>query len=348
MSRISHNPYAAAQDGLAQTERTRAEHGRDDARASHQAALFRGRTLFAHARNVSARLLANKQLAARLRARLAQARRKNAGKRARFAMPRKAIAQPAQQRGPHGTTRRGTSSPLSGLRVGRDGGRGGQRGGEQQSSQQDGNQQQQGRQQQQREREPGTRRAPGALRVARRGAAAALLDDATVPGWLAGALGHDAGGAREQAVADACCDALLAMRDELAAAPGTPLDARMYRVAREVTQARTWLGPSSATGFDAVRARLVERSRLRSAATGAGESHPADRAAPAVEPAARIRHFNLLLGLQLLALERPAIGSRAARADSILASLEAGAHASNLDARDLPGDDTPSDPPSTR
>ncbi|WP_175846096.1 hypothetical protein [Burkholderia arboris] len=343
MSRISHNPYAAAQDGLAQTERTRDERVRDDARASHQAALFRGRTLFAHARNVSARLLANKQLAARLRARLAQARRKNAGKRARFAMPRKAIAQPAQPRGAHGTTRRGTSSPPSGLRVSRDGGRGGQRGGQQQSSQQNGNQQQQqGRQQQQREREPGTRRAPGALRVGRRGAAATLLDDATVPDWLAGALGHEGGGAREQAVADACCDALLAMRDELAAAPGTPLDARMYRVAREVTLARTWLGPSSAAGFDAVRARLVERSRLRGAATGAGESHPA------VEPAARIRHFNLLLGLQLLALERPAIGSRAARADSILASLEAGAHAANSDPRDLPGDDIPSDPPPPR
>ncbi|WP_322074574.1 hypothetical protein [Burkholderia cepacia] len=308
--------------------------------------MFRGRTTFAHARNASARLLANKQLAARLRARLARARRKNAGKRANFAMPRKAIAQPAQQRGSPGATRPGTSSPLSGLRVSRDGGRGGQRGGEQQSSPQDGNQQQQGRQQ--RERDPGARRARGTLRIANRVASSALPDDATVPDWLAGALDHEAGGAHEQAVADACCDALLAMRDELAGVPGTPLDARMYRVAREVTLARTWLGPSSATGFDAVRARLIERSRLRSAAKGADDSRPVNRTSPAVELVTRIRHFNLLLGLQLLALERPAIGSRSTRTDSILASLEAGTNATCDDARDPPGDATAPHPPSRR
>ncbi|RXV65765.1 hypothetical protein D1006_37770 [Burkholderia stabilis] len=345
MSRISHNPYAAAQDGLAQAEQARADRARDDTRATHQAALYRGRTTFTHAHRASAKLLANKLRAAKLRARLAQARRKNAGKRASFAMSRKALAQAPRQAGSSGATRRAMPKSLSGLRVSRDGGRGGQRGGgERQSSQQDGKQQQQGRQQQRQEQD--ARRVPGKLRVAHRGTGAALPDDATLPDWLNDALDHETDGAREQAVADACCDELLAMRDELAAAPEQRLDARMYRVAREVTLARTWLGASGATGFEAVRARLVERSRLRGAAAAAEDARHANQSTLATEPVSRVRHFNLLLGLQLLALERPTVGSRATRADSILASLQAGASADRGDARDRQDDDAEPPPAS--
>lgn len=328
-----------------QADRARAEHARDGTRASHQVALFRGRTTFTHARQVSAKLLANKQRASKLRARLAQARRKNAGKRANFAMPRKALAQAPRQSSPNASTRRGVSKPRSELRVSRDGGRRGQRGGgEQQSSQQDGKQQHQGRQQQR--QEPDSRRALGKLRVAYRGAAVVLPDEATLPDWLTDALDHKTDSEREQAVANACCDELLAMRDGFAAAPEHHVDAWMYRLAREVTLARTWLGVSATTGFEAVRTRLVERSRLRCAAATTGASRHQDRSAPATESIGRVRHFNLLLGLQLLALERPTVGSRATRADSILASLQAGASSEGGKPRDRQTDDAPAHPAS--
>nr|WKF60267.1 hypothetical protein HUO10_004788 [Paraburkholderia busanensis] len=354
MNPAATNLPSARLDALTRTDRAQSDHARDDARTNHQATLFRGHTNFAYAHHAAAKLLANRQRASKLRARLAQTRQGQANKRARFAASKKAAAQMLRQANVRGLPQRGAPNRAGGLRVSRDGGRGGrggQSGGGQSS--QDGQKQGQGQgqQQQQQRREREWRHGSGERRVGDAAASRAGLDGAAMPDWLVVALEHDNGGTREHALADACCDRLLALRDEIAAAPSQRFDARLYRLAGEVTMARAWLGEAAATNFAAVRARLVERTGLRAAergamagsAVGAGAgaetrghvaanaspetAHARNAAAPTVDAATRVRHFNLLLGLQLFTLERRLLGSRAGHTHSTLTSLEAGAGA---------------------
>ncbi|WGS54190.1 hypothetical protein LFL96_24495 [Paraburkholderia sp. D15] len=354
MNPAATNLPSARLDALTRTDRAQSDHARDDARSNHQATLFRGHTNFAYAHHAAAKLLANRQRASKLRARLAQTRQGQANKRARFAASKKAAAQMLRQANVRGLPQRGAQNRAGGLRVSRDGGRGGrggQSGGGQssQDGQKQGQGQGQGQQQQQQRREREWRHGSGERRVGDAAASRAGLDGAAMPDWLAVALEHDNGGTREHALADACCDRLLALRDEIAAAPSQRFDARLYRLAGEVTMARAWLGEAAATNFAAVRARLVERTGLRAAergamagsAVGAGAetrghvaanaspetAHARNAAAPTVDAATRVRHFNLLLGLQLFTLERRLLGSRAGHTHSTLTSLEAGAGA---------------------
>ncbi|WP_321926242.1 hypothetical protein [Burkholderia sp. BCC1998] len=334
MSAVTRNLPSAQPASLAQVERSHASQVRDEGRANPQASLYRGRTTFTYSRQTSAKKLADKQHASSLHARLAQKRPARAGEQARFAAPRKAVAQSLRQAGSQAAAQRAGAGRLAGLRVSRDGGRGGNRGGGQQSSQQDGQKQQQGQQQQRRERDP--LRDKGDRRIVAGTASVFPLSGNSAaahtvwPDWLAGAVAHEAGAARWHAIGEAACDALLALRDKLAATPAgrrfAGFDAQLYQLAHDVTLARAGLDAPAAPDFETLRARLVERAAQRDA-TGA----------PPPAESTRTRHFNLLLGLQLLMLERPLLASRMGRTRGTLASLAAGASP----AGDMP--DTPTD-----
>lgn len=267
-------------DSAAQTDRARAGHADQAARSDHCAALYRGRTTFAYARHAQAKLLANKSHADKLRDRLAQAKRARAKQRGRFAQSAKAAQMRQRAAGAHASLARGGAGRHASSRVTRDGGRGGgQRGGKQQS-QQDGQKDGQG-QQPRRPREWRVSGA-GAGNVVRRPGATA--DRMTMPDWLSAAMQHDADAPGNDALIDGCCDALLALRDEIGAGPAARLDARLYRLAYEGALARGFLGEGEAAGFAAIRVRLVER-----AAQHAGKSAGSAGAAPsASEPMASV------------------------------------------------------------
>ncbi|MDB5787014.1 hypothetical protein [Caballeronia mineralivorans] len=316
MNPVKPNTQVACTEALEQTDRVQGEQARDKAHENHQAALYRGRTTFAYAHRAHAKALANKLHASKM-----QARRTRANKQTRFAAPRKALAQPSHQPGARAASLRAAAQRIAGQRVSRDGGRSGRggSGGDQSSSQQGQGGSKQGQGQE--------RRDSGSVRrtmAASAGAGTAAEAAPTLARLLDIVAGQDTGGVRGETLANAHCDALLLLREELAASPGQRFDARLHRLSQEVTAARVWLAGSHAvdtpaatllpTGFSAIRARLIERATQRS---------PAQSAAAPIN-AARLREFNLLLGLHLLIHERPLLASRMGHSESVLASLEAG------------------------
>jgi type III secretion regulatory protein HpaA len=285
MSAVTSHAAAARADALAQTERTREEHAQNDARADHQATLYRGHTTFTHAHRAHAKLLGNKMRANKMRARLAQARKARAARRGKFAAPRKTNAPMLRHANAHGALRSHLHRASHGLRVTRDGGRGGRQGGQQGQGQGQG--QSHGDQQRDR-RERSFKRAASNV---------ASADTTHVQSINARDSLH--------LLADACCDALLALRDELAENPHARIDMPILRLARDATVARLALNASHESGFDAIRTRLVERATKRGTQTSP-----------------RLAHFNLLAGLHLLMMQRPLRRSNAARADNTLKALE--------------------------
>jgi hypothetical protein len=278
MNRVDANARA---DAVAQTERAREQRTQNDARNDRQATLYRGHTNFTHAHRAHAKLLANTLRANKLRARLAQARKTRAARRGKFTTSRKTQAPVLRHAHGHSSALRPhLHRGASGARVTRDGGRGG-------------GQQGQGGQQQQRDERQQQRRE----RSWRRG-----IGEAATSGENVAMLAHRGG--EHDTLANACCDALLSLRDKLAANPHARIDPSILRLAREATAARLASGTSHTMGFDAIVARLAERSGKHA------QSSP------------RLAHFNLLAGLHLLMMERPLRRSNAARTDSTLEALE--------------------------
>jgi hypothetical protein len=279
VNRVDANARA---DAVAQTERAREQRTQNDARHDHQATLYRGHTNFTHAHRAHAKLLANKLRANKLRARLAQARKTRAARRGKFTASRKTNAPVLRHAHGHASALRGQlHRGASGARVTRDGGRGG-------------GQQGQGGQQQQRDERQQQRRE----RSWRRGIGEAAGSVASVSMLAHSIDAHDT-------LADACCDALLSLRDKLAANPHARIDSAILRLAREATAARLASDAPHAMGLEAIVTRLAERSNQHA------------QASP------RLAHFNLLAGLHLLMMERPLRASNTARSDNTLAALEA-------------------------
>jgi type III secretion regulatory protein HpaA len=278
------NPLSArAADAVAQTEHAREDHTRTDARSTHQAVLYRGEKTFTHAHQAHAKLLSNKLRANKLRARLAQARKTRTTRRARFSAPRKTQPKMLKHAGAHASLLRSHLHRAGGLRVSRDGGRGGGQQGQQQQGQGGG---QQGQQQR---RERSWRRS--STQSVSSAHSAAVFDHTT----------------RE--IADACCDALLSLRRQLATNPHARIDASLMRLARDATAARFAQHALEGGSFEAIKAQLIER---------------AEKHAPS---SPRMASFNLLAGLHLLMMERPLRRSNASRMDSTLSALELASHA---------------------
>jgi hypothetical protein len=296
MNRVDANARA---DAVAQTERAREQRTQNDTRNDHQASLYRGQTNFTHAHRAHAKLLSNKLRANKMRARLAQARKTRATRRGKFAAPRKTHA-PVLRHAGHASMLRAHLHRAGGARVTRDGGRGGGQGNHGGQQGQGGQQQRDGRQQQRRERSwrrsASEASAPIAIDAVRAEQAMLTGKESTHP----------------QALADACCDALLALRDTLAANPQARIDMSILKLAREATAARFAADVPPTLGLEAVVTRLAEHS------SKAKHDEPASP---------RLAHFNLLAGLHLLMMQRPLRRSNAARADNTLAALETRNHA---------------------
>ncbi|WP_199272476.1 hypothetical protein [Paraburkholderia acidisoli] len=333
MSGVGNAAAAARTEALAQTERTREDRAQDTKHADHQASLYRGQTTFAHAHQAHAKLLANKARANKLRAKLAQARKQQAAKRGKFAAPRKTTAQALRPIRMQATLLRGMQPRTHGQRVTRDGGRGGQ-GGSGGHGGQDGQQRQgQGRGQRDgRDRRDGVARfaeqtrgvpTPGVATVASPATRAAHVTqamqvtqatNAAQPGsHLPAHAGHDA-----HAFADACCDALLNLRAQLAAQPQASLDTALLHLARDALATRLAHG-ALAMPAEAMFARLAELSAQRNAAAQSRTTAPAPARADSTD---RLGRFHLLAGLHLLMMTRPLRESAAARTDSTLAALD--------------------------
>jgi hypothetical protein len=272
----------ARSEALAQTERAREDRTQNDAKADHQAALYRGQTTFAHAHRAHAKLLSNKLRANKLRARLAQARKARTTKRGKFNAPRKTHAQVLKHANAHASMLRSPMHRAGGLRVSRDGGRGGQQGQGQQGQGQSGGQQ---RDQNRRERSWRRSSLQNVSTSAVKG-----IDHATTN------------------IADACCDALLSLRRQLATNPHARIDTSLLRLAREATAARFAQGETDAGSIQEIKARLIERADKHAATS------------------ARLESFNLLAGLHLLMMQRPLRRSNAARTGNVLNALELASH----------------------
>jgi len=295
MSPAPSNQVGARLESLAQIDRVREDRALNEGQTDRRAALYKGRTVFAHAHRAHAKLLANKLRANTVRARLAQARKTRAAKRGKFEAQRKPSAPVLKHGGAQASGLRSHLHRHNGMRVTRDGGRGGQGG----QGNQDGQQ------------EPGQERRDGREKQQRREfikrSSAARASNAS---WLGAAF--DRQEASTHAPTDACCDALLDLREQLATNPHARIDQPVLRIAREIVTARLSAAAPEATQLAAVLARLGTRAALRSNAL-----------APHAPGSSRLAHFNLLLGLHVLMMQRPLRQSSACRTSSTLAALEA-------------------------
>jgi hypothetical protein len=308
-----HTPASAQQSAATEhVERTHAERAQPQNRA-HFAALYKGKTTFAHSR--AQRLATRKALAHKLAQKLG-ARKPGMAKTTRFNHPAKTASRTDRAAGKASASGKGEHR-----KAGRDQER---RGRNQQKEQQDRQQGQQGQQKRQ-QREEQSRGNP----KLRDGPIAGIeaSNRRKLPAWLADAAALPDGIERDRAVADACCNALLSLRQQLGTPAAAADGARLYQHIRQMHDVRSVLGALPASGFGAVRQRLidgiarrpgVETAALAAAAQASSSSEPADVAS--VEP---LRNFNLLAPLMMLSGERPATALASARAAGIIGSLEA-------------------------
>ncbi|MDR5759443.1 hypothetical protein [Caballeronia sp. LZ035] len=275
----------ARTEALAQAERAREDRAQHAAGSDHQASLYRGQTAFANAHRAHAKLLSNKLRANKLRARLAQARKPRMTKRGKFSASRKTAPQVLKHA--HASMQRSPLHRAGGSRVTRDGGRGG---GQQGQNQGQGQGQRQGQGQQQRDQD----------RRERSWRLSSLHAAPVASSASANLLDHTA-----THLADACCDALLSLRRQLQTNPHARIDSLLLRLAREATAARFAQGSLDAGSIEAIKERLIERSKKHGA------------------PSARMADFNLLAGLHLLMMQRPLRRSNQARTNATLHALDA-------------------------
>lgn len=149
---------------------------------------------------------------------------------------------------------------------------------------------------------------------------------AAVPAWLTQVIALPAGPERQQAVAEACCLALLSLRQELSASATPANRARIYRHVQQMQDVRSVLGPLPGNGLGAIRQRLIDVAAARPASEI--EALAIAAAIPSSTPAEaalreRLRSFNLLAGLMLISGERPVTGQSRERAACIVGSLVA-------------------------
>jgi hypothetical protein len=308
-----HAQQTEAANSVAQT---RTEHAQAATRA-HFATLYKGKTTFAH---VHAKRLAARNVQARKLGQKLGARRPGMAKTSRFVATSKPVARPGKDAQSKAAAKKDGQRKVS-----RDQGRGGRNS---QKDQQDRQQGQQGRQDPQR-KQP---RDEQARKDTKRRVATSLdgtqgLKKATLPAWLADAAALPDGPERHRAIAEACCDALLSLRQQLGT-PATPAaSARIYRHMQQMHEVQSALGALPGAGFGVIRQRLVDGAARRPVAETAAMAALVNTTSSAPVDAAsreRLRSFNLLAGLMLLSAERPVTPLYNERAGSVIGSLVAG------------------------
>ncbi|WP_233836505.1 hypothetical protein [Paraburkholderia sp. ZP32-5] len=313
MSPVGVHTPASAQQTAATThvERARAENAQPQKRA-HFAALYKGKTTFAHSR--AQRLATRKAQAHRLAQKLG-ARKPGIAKTARFTHTAKTVSRAGREAGKASTSGKGEHRKVSREQE--------RRGRNQQKEQQDRQQGQQGQQKKQ-QREEQSRESRKRHDGAMIGVQAS--NERKLPPWLADAAALPAGPERDSAIADACCEALLSLCRQLGAPSSPANSAGLYQHLRQMHDVRSVFGALPASGFGAVRQRLIDSAARRAgAATSALAAGTQASPAEAADVASRerLRSFNLLAPLMMLSSERPVTALADTRAAAIIGSLEA-------------------------
>jgi hypothetical protein len=301
-----HTQQTAAADQIAEARTAQAQ----PQKRAHFASLYKGKTTFAHVR---AKRLATRRTQAQKLAQKLGTRKPGMAKTTRFAAPAKTAVRDGKA-----ASKTTGSKKDEHRKVSRDQGKGGQ------GSQKDRQQGESGQQKKQQSREEQARReaksrarSPGGVDVSKK---------SLLPEWLVEAAGLPDGAGRQQAIAEACCQALLTLRKHLGT-PATPASgARIYLHMQQMQDVRSALGAAPGAGFGAVRQRLIEGASRRPAAEIAELTATARSSSSAPVDVAsrdRLRTFNLLAGLLLMSGERPVTGHTGERAAGIVGSLVA-------------------------